>query len=266
MTDLHIHTEYSFDSDESPENYVKEALSRGDGFIGFSEHCEYNMADYDPDFPTPDFDGYFSASDRLSDKYADIKILKGVELGYSDSAVSRYKALLKKYPFDHVILSVHTVGGRGDCYFPTFYDGLNKREAYSLYLEETLKAVRSDVDFQILGHVGYIARYAPYSDKRLIYSDFPDVFDKILRALIDRGAALELNTSAAGVSSDVITDKSVIGRYIELGGRIFTFGSDAHSSARYAENADRVKQILSSFGVDFTVRYENRKPIVERFT
>ncbi|MDE6401936.1 MAG: histidinol-phosphatase HisJ family protein, partial [Clostridiales bacterium] len=241
------------------------ALLRGDKYIGFADHCEYNMKEFDPNFQTPDFDVYFAKLSSLSQKFADIKILFGVELGYSDKTVNEYKSLLEKYSFDHVILSIHTVEKRGDCYMPSFYDGLDKREAYTLYLDETLKAVRSDMDFQILGHVGYISRYAPYPDNNLVYGEFSDIIDKILKTVIDRGAAIELNTSAAGLPFDIITDRSIIARYIELGGKNFSFGSDAHTVKRYAENADKVKRLLTSFGINYALRFECRKPIREYF-
>lgn len=265
MTDLHLHTRYSFDGKESPKSYIATAVGQGDKFIGFADHCEYNMREFDADFPTPDFDAYFSELHALSEKFGYIAVLKGVELGYSDRAVEAYKKLLKKFPFDYSILSVHTVGDRGDCYYPAYFKGADKRTAYALYLEETLKAVRSDVEFQVLGHLGYVARYAPYDEKDLVYADFADIIDKILHAIIDRGAALELNTSATGLRSDVVTHGSIIARYAELGGRSFAFGSDAHAVSRYAYGKDKAKTLLASLGVRHTVRFENRLPVKENF-
>ncbi len=257
-----MHTNFSFDSDELPENYLKQATARGDTHIGFTDHCEYN----NPSFPTiVDFDLYFSVWNNLANKYPNIKILKGVEFGYADGVIGQYKQILKKYPFDYCILSIHTVGTRGDCFDLKYYDGLDKRAAYGQYLDETLKAVRSDIDFKILGHIGYITRYAPYADKSLVYGDFASEIDKILIALIDRGAALEINTSAAGLPTKTVTDISIIARYVELGGKTFTFGSDAHSVVRYAQNAEFVKNLLTSLGINYVVRYENGMQIKEFF-
>lgn len=265
MTDMHLHTAFSFDSDEDPENYIKAAIVHNDLSIGFSDHCEYNMLDYDRDFPLPDFDKFFVAVDKLSQRYGGIRMLKGVELGYSDSAVPLCKKLLNDRPFDYAIMSVHTVAGRGDCYFPAMYEGLDKREAYSLYLDEVYNSVVADVDFQIVGHIGYIARYAPYNDNSLSYSEFKDKIDLIIKQIISRDLCLELNTSVTGLNCDFVPERGIVNRYVELGGKNFSFGSDSHDASSYAFNREKVKSFLSSLGVNYSLSYENRKPIKEYF-
>lgn len=265
MTDLHIHTDLSFDSEEKMQNYVRTAAANGDEALGFSEHYDYdvilsggNMAHI------PDLSAFFAEAERLSTAFPSVKILKGVELGYCAEAVPHYKALLKENSFDYAILSVHTLAGRGDCYYPEFYDGLTREQAYSSYLRAVLESVKSDLNFQIVGHIGYIARYAPYKDKRLEYKDFSELFDEILKTVIARGLHLEINTSSKGTEGDFLPDISVIERYIALGGVNFTFGSDAHSLQRYREREKLVRQFLLSHGINEIGRFEKGKPIKER--
>lgn len=262
---MHIHTEFSFDSDEKLENYIRAAIERGDFAIGISDHCEYNMLAYDSNYPILDFDGYFDALNAAKKAYGGIKLLCGVEFGYGDDAVRRYKDLLAARKFDYSIMSVHTVNKRGDCCYPQYFDGADKDTAYMLYLDEVYKSVNCDVDFKIAGHIGYVARYAPYSEKRLCYNRYKDILDNILKTMIKRGVCFELNTSAYGLNTDIVTDQSIAARYVELGGNMFSFGSDAHDAARYASGAKAVKRLLSSLGINYTFRFENGNPIKESF-
>lgn len=262
MTDMHIHTEFSHDSNEKAEHYLSAAADCGDRAVGLVDHFDRDMREYDPMFPLPDLKERRAALDAAAARYPQVRLLRGIELGYSAWTESYYTTALDKSDLDYIIMSVHTVSGRGDCFFPAYFDGLAKRDAYALYLDAVHESVRSNVDFDIVGHIGYVARYSPYKDKSLVYADFPEMFDKILTQIINRGLCLELNTSGGG-GDGFVTDKSILSRYAELGGTRFTFGSDAHAVTRYNDGRDKVKRFLSSVGIDHTYRFENRKPIKE---
>ncbi len=264
MTDLHVHTKFSFDSDEDIEKYLDAAVRLGDGCIGFCDHVEHNMLEFDPNFPLPDFSVRHALIKKLKSEFG-IKILEGVELGFSENSISYYKKLIDEQRFDYSIMSVHTVPERGDCYYPSFYEDLDRRDAYSLYLDEVYKSLNANIDFQIVGHIGYIARYAPFEPKLLAYNEFVHEIDRIFLRIVDRDLALELNTSAAGLDVDFVPTADIVGRYAELGGRKFTFGSDAHSVSAYSQGKERVKSYLHALGIDHTFRYENRIPIKESF-
>lgn len=262
MTDLHIHTRLSFDSKEAPENYIAAARGRGDGTIGFSEHCDFGVYEGGLEC-VPDFEAYDKKVRSLNESLDGVKALKGIELGYTAEALPNLRGLLKNQRFDYAILSVHCADGRGDCYYPQFYERLTRRAAYSKYLKAVLDSVNADLDVQIVGHIGYVARYAPYAEKRVVYKEFKDIIDEILRVIIARGLCLELNTSTGGFS-DFVPGTDVADRYIGLGGKYFSFGSDAHSTARYAENAELVGKYLLSRGIDSVYRFENAKKIAEK--
>lgn len=262
MTDLHIHTSISFDSKEPAVNYLKVASARGNGALGFSEHYDYDAVLDGNRHPLPDLHAYFCGLDRLERLYPEVKILRGIELGYVAEAVPHYNKLLAGKQFDYAIMSVHTLKGRGDCYFPEFYGGWTKEQAYRAYLSAVLESVRCDADFQIVGHVGYIARYAPFENRRLIYSDFADLIDEILLAVISRGLCLEINTKCK--TEQFATDRSILERYVRLGGGKFTFGSDAHEVTRYREKEDKVRDFLLSNGIDEIYRFEKGIPVTEK--
>lgn len=248
MTDLHLHTFFSYDGREEMENYVKAAVGAGKKRIGFSEHYDYNCFLTGDDTPLCDLDRYKAKTEELKEKYAGkIDILFGVEFGFSREAVPHYREMTEKYRFDYVINSAHVVGEK-DCYYNEYCRGLTKEQAYGRYLEKVLESVAADYPYQIVGHIGYPSRYAPFGDRRMLYADHAAMFDKILKAIVARGVCLELNTSTKS-ETEFLPDKSIAERYIELGGREFTFGSDAHDLKRFGEKEDKVKAFLSERGM-----------------
>ena len=126
-------------------------------------------------------------------------------------------------------------------------------------------SVCADIDFQIVGHIGYIARYAPFEQKILTRSEFATEIDRILSVIIERNLAIELNTSVSGLDIPFVPYRDIIERYIALGGKNFTFGSDAHKAADYARGSAAVKDFLRSLGLNYTLRYENEAAIKEYF-
>lgn len=268
MTDLHLHTDYSYDSQERAENYLLAAQTRGITRLGFAEHFDYDVfleqGGKTKNFRLTDVKQYLIEMQRLSRKFPSVKILKGIELGFSPAALPHYQMLVQENQFDYVILSVHTVPGRGDCYYPAFFTDTTKKQAYEEYLNAVLESVRSDLNYQIVGHLGYIARYAPYPDKCLQYRDFSSLIDEILKELIARGKYLEINTSSKGAKDLFLPAQDILDRYLELGGERITFGSDAHDSQRLAEHIDAVKTFLYSRGITHTYWFEEGIPRKEK--
>lgn len=263
MTDLHLHTLLSFDSEELPENYIKAAEKLGATRLGFSEHYDFDVISEGGERSLADPDGIFSTAERLQ-KTTEVRILKGIEFGYVKGALPRYKEILSSYPFDYSILSVHTIAGRGDCYFPRFFSGFSKREAYKNYFSAVLESVSADLDYKIVGHVGYVCRNSPYDDKKIIYAEFSDILDSILKEIISRGVCLEINTSTGKSGARFIPDIDVIERFLSLGGKFMTFGSDAHHAARLLDKEGEVKNFLLKSGVDSLYYFVNGEKIAEK--
>lgn len=262
MTDLHIHTSLSFDSSENADNYLALARANGDGFIGFSEHYDYDAFLEGEDIELCDLDALDKKIAALNER-GDVNVLKGIELGFSPSAVPHYAEILRRR-FDYAVLSVHRPAGRGDCYYNKFYEGLDKRQAYETYLGAVLQSVNSNLDVQIIAHIGYITRYAPYVNREMSYADYSDLLDEILKGIIRKGLCLELNTGTNGSGCDFLPYTEIAERYIALGGENFTVGSDAHRCGEYRRGFGKLKDFLLSAGIKYTCRFEDRKIIYEK--
>jgi histidinol-phosphatase (PHP family) len=211
-------------------------------------------------FGTIDKDRHFAEILPLKEKYAgQIKVAVGAEFGYAEEAVADYSEIAK-LPLDVIINSVHSAGHK-DIYYPEFYEGRTKKQAYAEYLREILKSVNAPYGWDVLGHLGYIERKAPYADVRLTFDGFPELLDEILKVLITGGKALEINSQTKGSGYALIPDDSVLKRYRELGGELITFGSDAHTKDRIGEKYADFIELATRIGFKYVAGYAGRKPV-----
>lgn len=252
LTDVHTHSAFSADGVSPLEDMVGAAFAKGVKYYGVSEHFDY---DYNalgipikgkPAFT--DADAYFKAARALQRRYGDM-LLVGGEFGYSDDggAQEKYAELIERYSPDFVVNSVHTVDGK-DCWFGEYFAGKTKRQAYGAYLERVLESLSAPYPYDIVAHVGYVSRNAPYGDNKIDYSDYPDLYDRILKGVVERGKILEVNSSSRGAGSRFLPDVDVLSRYYELGGRKVSFASDAHSVDRICDGRAEVVAALGKIG------------------
>ena len=113
FSDYHVHSSFSFDSEESPRAIVEKAIALGMKQICFTDHQDFNWP-IEGESPYIDFPKYFEALNSLRNEYSSkINILKGVELGLTSDNFSLCHKLLDSYVFDFVIGSCHIVQSFG---------------------------------------------------------------------------------------------------------------------------------------------------------
>ena len=261
FADIHLHSEYSFDSQELMENQVKRAVEIGLPVMCFTDHIDW-------DFPLPEMifdynvDEYMNEILLLQEKYKDqIRILMGVELGMQPQLGDRYSELLKKYPFDFVISSQHLVKLQ-DPYYPQIFEELGDRKVFEVYFEETLENLQLFHDADTMGHLDYVVRYGQNGAHEYNYNRYGEIIDEILNLLIRYDIALEVNS--AGIRKGLgfpNPHPDVIRRYRELGGKLITVGSDAHVCEDIGKDFNLVEQILKSIGFTETCYYVERSPM-----
>ncbi len=260
MFDFHMHSGVSFDTDSKPIDMARAAAEKGLKEICFTDH-------YDPHFyPTGKhelftLEEYADAYDSLS--YPGLTIRRGVELGLTDWDVELTADLLNKRAFDFVIGSVHMADGT-DPYFPEYWVGKTLADAFTVYLEQTLKCVRLHSNFDVLGHLTYVCK-SPHNTYHLpvCHEDYREICDEIMRELVRRGKGMEINTSGINSPGVYLPEKSFLQRFRELGGEIVTLGSDAHTPDRVGQHFDGAIDILRDvFG--YVCTFEDRKPIFHK--
>lgn len=250
LTDLHVHSSFSYDCEETTEIYIRKAIGRGDERIGFVQHYDYDCFLAGDKTPLCELDAYKSEIDRVRSIYGEkIKIFFGIEFGYDDCAENRYAELADKYKFDYVINSVHLVGGK-DCCLKECWENRSADDIYEEYLEKVYKSVNANYPWQIVGHLGYPARYAPENEREFSFENYSRELADILRSIIANEKYLEINSFTKS-EKPFMPSEDILKKYTALSGKYVSFGSDAHSVARYCENSSEVEKIINKYGLIF---------------
>ena len=143
-SDLHLHSNFSGDSDTPMEEMVQKAISLGLTHICFTEHYDpdYLYTEEEPGKYEINTDSYLYDLLKCKAKYQDqIKVLFGIELGLQPQIKRELAIYNRSYDFDFVIGSTH-ICNRKDPYYPSFFEGRSEDEAHQEYFEAVLESVK----------------------------------------------------------------------------------------------------------------------------
>ena len=220
--DTHIHCEFSSDSKMQLTEAVAAAKEKNIGII-ITEHMDLQ-------YPTNPLAFVFDVEEYFNhgNAYRSEQVLLGIELGLQESCQAENEKIIQQGKFDMVIGSIH-VAKKIDIYMATFYQGRSKQASYQDYLVDMLACVQQFKNYDTLGHIDYICRYAPYPDTNLELEVHRELWAAIFKQLIADGKALELNSRRLDDAQALKSLRPLYQLYYDLGGRYVTLGSDAHA-------------------------------------
>lgn len=254
--DFHTHTGYSDDCDVSIDTMLKGAYESGIKTLAITDH--YDPGYPDPEFPfTLNFDKYHKGLAKARSEYEGrMEILAGLELGIMHGHFEESVKRIAEYPYDLVIGSFHCHRG-ADLYTYDFTD-VDKPamlKDFYLYMYECLQEYE---DYDIIGHFSILDRYI---GQIYDYSPFEDIIDEVLKILVYKGKGIEINTSSFKYGTAAwLPRESILKRYLELGGEILTFGSDAHDPKYYRYHFNDAVDLAKSLGFKYYCMFRQRKP------
>lgn len=262
ISDMHIHTNFSSDSETNIEEQIQAAIKLGMNHIAITDHQDFDYPPWHSTYLLEDTDKYVETILNAKEKYRDIiNIVLGIEIGLQEHLVEELNDYISKYPFEFVIGSTHCFSRR-DTEDQTLYEGRPKEEAINEYFETELNNIKKIKVFDVVGHLDFVLRDIPGKNKGFKYETYSDILDEMLRELIESGRGIECNTKSLFVGmGEPSPDSSIIKRYKELGGEIITFGSDAHTPDRVGCCFDKAATIIRECGFRYYTVYENRKPV-----
>ncbi len=250
--DAHLHTDLSPDSDVPIDVYAEAALAAGLGEMAITDHV-----DFEPGAPAFAY-ATFADRERMVRSAADrwgprgVQIRFGVELTYDRSWEADIRAHLRRHAYDFTIGSVHD--RLESPYHPRrvreWVAGRPMAEIVAPYFLEVEAAARSGL-FDAIGHIDVVKRYLHPYVLPAAFAAQPELYDPILRALVDSGTALEVNTS--GLRHPVgesYPPPAIVARFRELGGHAVTVGSDAHRAAQFGFGLPDGYAAISDAGIE----------------
>lgn len=236
-----MHTQWSWDARliGSMDATCAEAVRQGLPAVAFTEHVDFTpfragflgtsypeFTDFiaDGTLTAPDLDvgGYLECVQRCRAAYPDLTILTGIEVGQPHRHTDQVAALLSRGAFDRVLGSLHCLpDGDGFAEPWELYSRHPAAEVFRAYLAEIPRMVSGSVVFTVFAHIDYPVRSWPEDVTPFDPRDFEEELRHALGALADGERALEINTRLP-------LDPTILRWWVEEGGRLVTFGSNAH--------------------------------------
>jgi len=106
MFDQHVHSSYSFDSNENLENYIN--VSDNNDIIT-TEHLDLDNPIINHKDSSIDYLKYIEQIEILNKKYSN-KFFSGIEIGYTQKSEKKIEDFLKNKNFNLKLLSIHQNG------------------------------------------------------------------------------------------------------------------------------------------------------------
>jgi histidinol-phosphatase (PHP family) len=233
--DAHLHTNLSPDSNVVIDVYAAAALERGIAELAITDHV-----DFEPGAPAF---GYSTFADRervvrqAAERWGPqgVAIRFGVELTYDRTWEQDIRDHLARHTYDFTIGSVHDRVGSpyGAGRVRRWVEGRSLREIVALSFDEVEAAARSGL-FDTLGHLDVVKRYLHPYVSRDDLAAAPELYEPILRSLVESGTALEINTSGLRHPvGETYPSAAIVARFRQMGGRAVTIGSDAHRAEQF---------------------------------
>ena len=251
MFDQHVHSNFSFDSNEDLENYIN-VSNKND--IVTTEHLDFANPIINYEDSSINYLKYIEEIDSLNKKYSN-KFFSGIEIGYTPNSEKRIEDFLKDKNFNLKLLSIHQ-NGLFD------YMCVNKKlislEALiQEYFEQMIQALESSIEFNVLAHFEYGIRIVDIS-----VTDFDSLarkfLNKIIELIVKKEIAFEVNTKSMYKYKKENLYSYMIEKYLKKGGKLFTLGSDAHNIKDYAYKFDDARKFLLERNVKEIILFKDK--------
>jgi histidinol-phosphatase (PHP family) len=250
--DYHIHTTYS-DGKAAPEEYIREALSKGLSEIGFSEHLTLTDEPQKWSIEPHRLPEYFEHIDKLRRKTTDLGILKGIEVDWLPGKEDQILKYISEFPFDYVIGSVHYLGTESVDEGREFYAGKDMVKLFTEYFTAVADAAASGL-FDIIAHADLVRIYG-----NTYPGDPSPLYRKLASSLKRHDVAFEINTNGKNKPlSEIYPDPRFLHIFAEEKVPL-CINSDAHMPSRLGQHFDEAYQLAAAVGFTEVALFKNRE-------
>ena len=240
--DNHVHSEWSWDAPTAASmlRSCEQALAAGIPSVAFTDHLDFTVPAGGDRIaaeniePRPyswmrslDVTGYLATVQECRQRYPDLRILSGAEIGEVHLWGASAAAVIAAAGFDRVLGSLHAVPFDGRLTAADrLFGQMPAGDVMRRYFAEVVRLVEGSDLFEVLAHLDFPRRMWPQDAEPYTERAFEDEYRAVLRALAASDRVLEVNTRSPLVSAELV------GWWREAGGRAVSFGSDAHQPWR----------------------------------
>ncbi|GGG05159.1 histidinol-phosphatase HisJ [Paenibacillus abyssi] len=265
--DYHTHHARCGHAVGSLEEYVKRGIEIGLDQIGLSDHIpllHVDPATYYPEMAMPmeELPRYVEECFELQGKYkSQIDVRVGLEADYIEGWEEQIERIIKAYPWDYVIGSVHFLGEWDVTDFRQTHgwEGRDKLEVYERYYDAVQKAAASGL-YDYIGHIDVIKRFGFKPEE-----DVTALENAALEAVKRHDLAIELNASGLRMPAKEMFPGRRMLEYARDIGLPLTIGSDAHQPERLGQYLDEARAQLKEIGFGQLATFKQRKRMMVNF-
>ncbi len=267
LIDYHTHHVRCGHASGELEEYVKRGMEIGLAQLGLSDHMpllHVDPAAYLPGMAMPmdELPRYVEECFRLKEKYkGQIDIRVGLEGDYIEGYEAAIEQIVKAYPWDYIIGSVHFLGEWDISDFRQL-DGWKGRDIYEVYAQyyDAVQKAAGTGFYDYIGHIDVIKRFGYKPDR-----DTWELEKAALDAVKKQGMAIELNASGLRMPCEEMFPSRRMLEYCYQQGIPLTIGSDAHQPERLGQYLDQAVRLLKEIGFNEIATFSARERRLETF-
>ena len=232
----------------------------GVAVVAITDHCDMTMG-------PEGFQQYLACEEERSQAFRAARsasdfpeLLYGVEIGNAIDMPRETESFLSRRTFDLVIGAIHFLPGGEDIYKLPYPDAGAVGRMFRQYFS-SLKALVEMGNFDTLAHLDYPLRVLKGKVAEPSVLAYRDRVETVLEELVRKDIALEVNTRGSyDWQGRIGPEDWVLRRYRELGGRLVTIGSDAHTAKNVGAGFSQAVEALRRTGFREYAVYRNRVP------
>lgn len=259
MVDSHVHTPLCRHAEGAPEEYLFQARRQGLKGLVFTDHSPM-PAWYDAEsrMPLVALPFYLLALECVREKNPDLYVGIGLEADFHPGTEGFLAHLLRQYPFDYVIGSVHHLGA-----WPFDHPDHQEefawrelKEVYRDYFQLLEKAARTGL-FHAIGHLDLPKKFGHRLPKEaLLELAYP-----ALMAIREEGLFLDVNTAGLRKPAGEIYPSPSLLKEARALGIPVVLGSDAHRPLEVGYAFEEAIRLLLEAGYREAFYFQGGQPI-----
>jgi len=260
LHDYHMHTKRCGHASGEVREYIAEAKKKGLEEIGFSDHLPF-VTHRDPHYTMDpaELPDYQKDIEEARSENKDLSIKIGIEADYMEATTEKIGELIRSYPYDFVIGSVHFMKQSGKRW--AFDDPREKAKwenadvdaIYRNYYRLLQGSAKVGI-YDIIGHVDLVKKFGHRSA-----ADMTDLIEETAKVFKDCGVSIEINTSGLRKPVHEIYPATEVLKIYASHKIPIVFGSDAHAPGDVGADFDLARDCALAAGYTEYLVYKQRK-------
>lgn len=275
--DYHVHPDYSIDAQGSIDDFCRAALERSLDEICFTTHVDTEPEVYADDSwvcvdgewvrtDGPWIERYLGDLAEAAAKYAPLglKVKAGLEIGFHDGVVEQLGSLVRSYPFDFILGSVHLVGAFSVSYrdhVVQLFQGHGPEAALTDYFGRVERAARCGL-FDCLSHLDLYRRtLGVAAEDDIAHGKVREAACRALETAAAAGVGIEINSRSASPGPEYLSPGPALMSIAHSAGiKVITTGSDSHGPATVGRAIDVGRAQARRTGFTHLATFDQRVP------